>query len=181
MRPASAWLGAVMLVSLAAGCDESSGAGAQLVELGPLVFEVPLDWQRHDSARPGATTAMWTPQTNDRKESVTVIRTDRPDSAVGKPSVTTVQQQLVTAQQALRNARIARVQPVTTAHGLAGAQVELAYRPSGVERDYRRVHVVLVEDDATLIHVLYTAADPGEQRGGLQHVLDTLRTRGGQS
>lgn len=171
-----------VLVLAVGGCWESSGSPTQLVDLGPLSFEVPVEWQRKDEARTRALTSMWTPPSNARKESVTVIRTARPHAGTGStPAIETLPQQLVSAQQSLHEARISRVTPVTTVHGLRGTRVDLSYKPNGVDRTYRRVHVALVEDESTLIHVLYTAASPDDGLTAVQGVLDTIRSSGGQS
>src|SRR5690606_13992111 len=45
------------LVLVLGSCWESSGSTTQLVELGPLSFEVPVDWQRKDEARARALTS----------------------------------------------------------------------------------------------------------------------------
>ncbi len=172
----------VAAVVVVAGCRDSSAPPSQAVEMGPLSFEVPAEWKRTDGSRPGSTMAVWTPVANQRKESVTVIRTRRPaPTRAAETSIASVQQQLVSAQASLREARISRVMPTTTTKGFDGSRIDLAYKPNGVERSYQRVHVVLVEDDTTLIHVLYTAAVTDEHVGALQLVLDTLRRKGDPS
>lgn len=168
------------LIVLLAACNEDSGPPSQLVELGKLTFEVPLDWKRTDGIRPGTLTAAWTPPKNDRQESVTVVRTHRSGPPSGNAAAST-QQLLVSAQRSLRDAKIASLSPVTTMRGLSGSRVDVRFKPNGVERAYRRVHVVLVENEHTLIHVLYTAANPDKDLTALHLVLDTIKSSGDPS
>lgn len=174
MRTRAAIAVVVALAAAGPGCQDTP-IPSQHVELGRLSFEVPADWRRHDGWRDGALTASWTPPTNERKESVTVIRASHPDRRPAASILATIQQQLVSAQASLRGARIGRVQPLTTDKGLAGARLDVGFQPNGIEQRYRRVHVVLIEDAATLVHVLYTAADPRPDQDVVQLVLDTLK------
>ena len=173
-----AWAALVACAMLGAACGGSLLAGPDTEEatLGALTFDVPAGWRRTDAIGPGTATAVWTPEANARKESVTVIRSERELRDV-RTHGTTIEQLLVSAQRGLRDARPSRVTGVTTAHGLAGARIEVSFTPGELNRTYRRVHVVLVDGPA-LIHVLYTAASPDESAEALQVVLDSLRRAG---
>ena len=164
---------ALLLATLAAGCQDTDGPASQEVQLGALTFEVPADWQRHDAHQPGALTSVWTPTPNPRHESVTVVRADRPTHRADA-GADVVGPQLVTASKALPGARLLRYAPLSTGTGFAGARVDLRFRPAGVTRDYQRTHVVLVEDAATLVHVIYTAEAPDPAGKATQLVLGSL-------
>jgi hypothetical protein len=73
---------------------------------------------------------------------------------------------------ALPDAHVTRLAPITTQQGLVGARIELDYAPPGTRLRYHRVHAVLVDGDA-LVHVLYTALDPDAD--ALRLVLATIR------
>jgi len=49
---------ALLLATLAAGCQDADGPASQEVQLGALTFEVPADWRRHDAHEPGALTSV---------------------------------------------------------------------------------------------------------------------------
>ena len=68
----------------------SSGSQGQPAKLGTLLFEAPTDWKRVDTTSNGSMTSVWTPDSsaNDRKESVTVIRSELPPR--GKPGSTPI-------------------------------------------------------------------------------------------
>ena len=163
---------ALLGLIIVTGCSDSSGSESQVAQLGPVSFEIPEPWRRSDTSRPGSMTSVWTPPSNARKESVSVIRSER-----SQASLRQIEQQLVGAQQSLRGGRISTVTPVTTEQGLRGSRIEVRFRPDlpGTnERMYRRIHVVLVEEDA-LIHVLYTSAMVDGDLAALDLVLATIR------
>lgn len=168
----AAWLAGV--VALAASCDGGPAIATQLAHVGPVSFEVPVGWTHTDTVRDGRVTSVWAPPDNPRKESITVIRAPR--IARGGAVAVAIGGELVTAHRGLRAARISPVVPVTTRTGLHGVQLDVRFRPGGVDRMYARTHAVLVEDAHTLIHVLYTAAAPDPDRVPLELVLETLRT-----
>src|ERR1700683_867962 len=54
-----------------------AGSSFQHVKLAHLGFDISGDWHNADSHQRGRVTSVWTPDGNERKESVTVIRTER--------------------------------------------------------------------------------------------------------
>lgn len=167
---------ALLGLLIVTGCSGSSGPESQVAQLGRVSFEIPEPWRRSDTSRLGSMTSVWTPPSNSRKESVSVIRSER-SQASRASSLPQIEQQLVSAQQSLRGGRISTVTPVTTEQGLRGSRIEVRFKPDvpGTnEQVYRRIHVVLVEEDA-LIHVLYTSAMADGDLAALDLVLATIR------
>jgi hypothetical protein len=162
----------LMLVAVAAGCSSSDSIAIQSVEVASLAFDIPADWQRHDANRRGVAISEWVPEDNERKESVTVIRTET-SPAVAKADVSALTPLLAAAQKSLPQVRASRVTPVTTARGLSGARIEVDFIPPGMKQSYHRIHVVLVDGSGALVHVLYTARSPN--RKALDLVLDSIR------
>ena len=168
---------------LAASCGGSlsSGAEGQPAKLGSLSFEVPADWTRTDTTVEGSMTSVWTPDpsANSRKESVTVIRSEL-SGPRGKPALAMIDRLLAGAQGTLRGAKISPVTSITTDQGLTGRWIEISFQPSSSSQRYRRIHVILVDADASaLVHVLYTAATPEEGLDAFHLVLDTIRRQEG--
>lgn len=161
---------ALVLVALVA-CGRSSSR--QRVDFAHLTFELPGDWGHHDASRRGVVTGVWTPKDNERKESVTVIRSElAPVTAHGDPAA--LSQLIEGAQAALVDAQVSKPIAVKTQSGLSGVRIDVSYLPPGARERYHRVHVVLV-DGSSLIHVLYTAKSPDPQLTALDSVLGTIR------
>jgi hypothetical protein len=163
----------VRRLALLAGLAACGGSSNQRISFAHLTFEVPDGWGHKDTSRRGVATTVWTPDENDRKESITVIRTDEvPVAAQAGDAV--LGQYLEDAQKGLPDARVAPVTTVHTRLGLMGVRTEVDYVPPGLRDRYHRVHVVLV-DGRSLVHVIYTArtGDPGHE--ALNGVLATIR------
>jgi hypothetical protein len=159
--------------ALAIGC---SGPSNQHVRLGSLGFDVPGGWHNVDEVRRGVVTSVWTPDGNDRKESVTVIRTELAPN-VANASAGLVAQLAEQAQRSLTDARITQAVALSTAGGLSGVRIEVDYVPPGLHERYHRVHIVLV-DKRTLVHVLYTAHEPDAHSEAFNLVLRSIREEG---
>jgi hypothetical protein len=160
-----------LLTAVLAACG-SGEIARQHVQLGSLTFDVPADWQRGDTTRRGIATAIWSPGDNERKETITVTRSELvPATAAAGPAL--LEQLLARASQ-LPDAHRSETKQVTTQQGLQGARVELDYTPPNSRLRYHRVHVVLADGDA-LVHVLYTALDPDRDLDALRLVLATIR------
>jgi hypothetical protein len=159
-------------LALIAGLAACSGSSGQKVSFAHLVFEVPTGWDHKDTSRRDVATTVWTPDDNDRKESITVIRTDEVP-VVANAGEATLRQYLANAQAGLPGARVTPVKAVHTKLGLSGVSTTVDYVPPGMRDHYHRVHVVLV-DGTSLVHVIYTArtADPSHE--ALNGVLSTI-------
>ncbi len=166
------------LVALAA-CGNGNASyperDTQHAKLGSLGFEVPSEWHNELTTQPGLDSVTWTPAatSNERKESVVVIRSERSPiiSKAGQPAL---ERMLAGAQKSLRNARISTVTPITTGEGLTGARIEVDYVPPGLAATYHRVHVMVL-DGSAVINVLYTARDPDPNLEVLDIVLASIR------
>lgn len=158
-----------LAIATTVACNSASN-NRQHVRFASLAFDVPGDWRHIDTTRRGIVTSIWSPQDNDGKESVTVIRTDLAPSAAraGAPTL----ERLLESANAL-DAQHTDATSVTTQNGLAGARIETDYVPPGMERSYHRVHVVLVDGHA-LVHVMYTAARADRSMEALNMVLTSI-------
>lgn len=152
-------------------CGDSSIA-TQRAQVAQLSFDVPAEWERHDANRRAVEISEWTPDENPRKESLTIIRSQT-SPAVAKAGVPALLPLLAQAQKSLPNVHASRVQPVTTARGLSGARVDLDFVPPGSKVSYHRTHLVFVDSQGALVHVLYTAQHPNAK--AFEVVLDSLR------
>jgi hypothetical protein len=163
---------AVFLTLLVAcGSNEPSREHATLAS---LHFDVPSEWQRTDSNQRGVQQSEWKPADNDRKETITIIRSER-SPAVAKAEVATLEQLLAIAQRSLRGIRASKPKPIATSHGMAGARIDVEFLPTSAADRYHRVHVVLADKGGALVHVMYTARTPDPELRALSIVLDTLR------
>jgi hypothetical protein len=165
-----------MSSALVCACADGAGIARDRAQLGSLRFDVPAAWQRTDQTRSGVATAMWQPANNERKESITVIRTEM-SPAVAKAGSVAIEPYLAHAQRSLPQVRASAVTQVKTARGLVGARVDLDFVPPGQQSRYRRVHVVLV-DGSALVHVLYTAKHADVEGDAIGVVLDNLQHEG---
>ena len=66
--------------------------------------------------------------------------------------------------------------PIRTKHGIAAVRVDGKFVASGSNASYARSHVVFADGDS-LVHVIYTSADP--DLGVLDLVLDHLARKAG--
>ena len=114
---------------------------------------------------------MWTPENNARKESVTVIRSER-SGATASAGLAKLADLIVESQGS--GAKVSTPRPFVTTSGLRGVRVEVAYVPPGMTHEYQRVHVVLV-DGSTLVHVMYTALTSDPALDALNVVLGSIR------
>ncbi|MFN0249826.1 MAG: hypothetical protein ACKV2T_23285 [Kofleriaceae bacterium] len=161
----------LLLLGLLVGCASNEPMASRVESLGPLTFDVPSDWARQDFVSGGTSTSVWTPTSNERKESIAVIRVER---GAMKVKGATLEALVESAQGSLQNARIARIERVSTSRGFSGAKASLSFTPSGKATAYHRVQATLVDGDA-LVHVFYTAVEPDDTVEPFTLVVDSLR------
>jgi len=157
----------------AAGCA-SSPPSTEHATLDGLAYEVPAGWQSQDLSDRRARVVVWSPASNPRKESVTVIRT-KPLPALAKAGDPRISQLLEQAQRGLPRAQFGMPIRFTTKHGFVGVRVhgELVPALAG-EHPYRRIHAVLVDAaTSSLVHVLYTGIIADD--AAFETVIDHLR------
>ena len=159
---------AIALVAVAA-CN--NGESRQHIQLAHLGFDVPGDWHSNETNQEGLVTSVWTPDDNSRKESVTVIRSER-SSEVAKAGLATLESLLASAQTP--GAKASPATEVRTPQGLSGVRIDVDYVPPGLKASYHRVHVVLV-DGSSLVHVFYTALSPDSNLEAFNAVLSSIR------
>lgn len=159
----------LLLAVAVSACGGSSSY--QHVRIAQLGFDIPGEWHAQDTTWRGLVTSTWTPEDNDAKESLVVMRSER-SPVVATAGAATIQRLLVAAQPP--GARMSPLKPVVTAHGFAGTRVDLDFTPAGLRERYHRVHIVLV-DGESLVHVLYTARRPDEAQRTLNIILASIR------
>jgi hypothetical protein len=165
-------LAVMAVLALIAGCVTSKEPLATRSErLGPLAFEIPNDWKRTDAVNGSARTSVWTPATNERKESISILRIER---AANKVQGTPIDELVAAMQGSLRDAKTSGIERINTSRGLAGARVTVQFTPRMLSAPYQRVQATLLDGDA-LIHVFYTAAEPDHALEAFTAVLDSLR------
>lgn len=165
----------ITAIALVAGC--SSSPATQAARLDKVAFDVPVEWKRTDTTVEKLRAVVWTPETNARKESVTVIRTERTDPSRFDER-TSLRRLLVSAHAGTGTLRASPVTDVVTEQGLTGSRIEADILAGPQNQRYRRVHVVLVDGagpSPALIHVIYTAANPDRDLTELNLVLRTVR------
>ena len=138
----------VVVAIVAIGCGAHRGSQ----DLGPLTFDVPTDWTRSDTQIRGVTTAVFGPEVNARKETITVTRTELVPNVAGA-DMSTIARYLEAAQRGLPGAKPASAVPLTSDD--LTVRVDVDFTPPGATRSYHRIHAVFAEHGA-----LYTAVDP---------------------
>lgn len=154
-----------------ASCGSGSG---NHVEVGSVSFDLPQSWRQTDSSKGKATPmGVFAPETNDAKETITVIRA--PLGPIAEHyGAERLGRFLEGAQRTLPDARASHLTAVSTEHGLAGMRIDVDFARRGTSERYHRIHVVLADGQA-LVHVMYTARTPDTDLKSLQLVLDSLR------
>ncbi len=160
-----------VLVALVVACASTEPMPSRTDHLGPLTFDVPADWTRVDSVNGGMRTSVWTPSSNERKESISVVRIER---AALKVKGTTLEALVESAQGSLQGARIAKIAKVTSSRGLTGVRASVSFTPRLQTTTYHRTQATLIDGDA-LIHIFYTAVDPDDTVEPFTMVLDSIR------
>lgn len=157
------------------GCS-SSGPSLEKATIGRLTFGTPSGWAKRDLSNPQRAMFEWAPSTdeNERKESLTVVRADRP--ATAKSTQEQLQQMLAGAQRGMVGASFSAPHPFTTRHGLRGVRIDGDFVvPQAAGARYRRIHAVIV-DGTSLVNVLYTAREP--DRETFEAVVDSFFREG---
>lgn len=145
---------------LAASCATTAPAVMTRVRVDQVTVEVPNGWVRSDQSRDGLVTAIYAPEAkdNERKESITVMRTERVP-AVAHDGLDTIRRLLTDAEAGLRDAKASSAIPTKTTSGLSGVSISVDFVQPELRRRYHREHAVFV-DGSSLVHVIYTAEDP---------------------
>jgi len=164
----------LVLVAALAACNTDTSR--ERVDFANLSFDVPAGWTQHAEHVRGIATGVWTPEHNDKKESITILRTELAPATAGA-SASTLGALAEAAAAPLGATHVSRATPITTSSGLSGVRIESDYVPHDVHASYHRVHVVLV-DGHSLVHVLYTARSADPSLSALDVVLDSIREEG---
>lgn len=140
---------AILVVLLVACADKPREM--TLARVGNLDYAVPEGWAMRDVSQNGQTILVWTPADNDRKQSITVIRT-APMPHLRNASKDYLASKLgQTLRQPGRN--------VVTKQGLDAARTDGRFTPRGMAATYARSHLTVFDGDS-LTHFIYTAQQP---------------------
>ena len=157
----------VVLLVVAIGCASSAPA-LDKATIGRLTFGAPSGWEAHDLSNPQRAMWQWIPgdhDNNEGKESLVVIRSDRPTMA----KATTSQLQRLLREAQPHESTFATPSSFTTRHGYRGVRIEGEF--SAATARYRRIHAVFVDGTAT-VNVIYTARVLDRER--FDAVLDSF-------
>lgn len=164
----------LLVMSLLAACS-SDGTEVERAKLGTISFNVPAGWHRVDGDRPGVVSAEWRPVDNTRKESILVIRS-KAFAVAATSTREDLEQLLVKSHATARN--VTSPTHLSTPLGKDVVRVEFDFQPPNTSQSYHRVHV-LMRDDDSIVHVLYTARTPDEDLAELRFLLDSVRREQG--
>jgi hypothetical protein len=159
----------ILAIAVSSACSSND---VQVVHVRSVAFELPAGWSRTEVVEPGATSIVWTPVENDRKESIAIIYSDE-NAAVAMSGTATLQRLMAIAQTGLPNVRASNPAPLTTMHGLSGVSQQLEFVPLESTAKYYRSHAVF-SDGKAMVHVLYTARSPDASRETFNAVLRTI-------
>jgi len=132
----------VVALSLSSGCASSSPS-LEKASIGNLSFGTPSGWTSRDVSNPQRKMFEWSPADNERKESLTVIRSDRP--AMAKASQAQLQHLMRDAQRAMPEATFSAPLSFTTRHGFQGVRIEGSFTAPVAGARYRRIHAAFVD------------------------------------
>lgn len=163
----------IALALLGASC--SSSRTIDFATLGNLSYAVPTGWSSQPIADQRITMVQWTPDDNDAKESMMIMRTS-PRAALAKAGPPYLVRLLAEAQTGLAKGSFSKPSSVRTQHGFVGARLEGTFVPTGQSQPYHRIHAVVVDGDS-LVHVMYTAKVPDPE--AFEIVLDSLTRKAG--
>lgn len=158
---------------LALGCA-GDGRETRSASIDGLAYSVPAEWQSKNQSEHQTKIALWTPDDNDRKESVAIVRT-RAMPALVHADFQRIQQLLSDAQKNLPRGSFGVASRFKSQHGLTGARIAGSFVPDGGVVHYHRFHAVVIDRDS-LVHVIYTATDANQSTFDL--VLDSLARKG---
>jgi len=146
------------------GCG---GSGPNLDQTAVSNFDlgVPHGWVKKDFTTRSRQMLQWTPEDNDGKESIVIVRADRPSGA---------KSDLGSLLAKAQHSRFAFLKPTTfeTDNGVVGSKIEGSMVVN--EKTYHRIHAVFV-DDTSLVNVIYTAKDL--DRENFDAVINSLRKK----
>ncbi len=107
---------AALLILGAVACG-----GAEEIEkqhVASVSFDMLGSWHRHDVTQRGRQTAEWQPESNDRHEALTIVRTEL-SPQVARADAAYLRRLLAQAQSSLPQVHVSEVAPIVTANGLA--------------------------------------------------------------
>lgn len=163
----------LVLSVLAVACsDRGPDVSWQRVE--GLEYAVPVGWTVRDQSEQMRKILVWTPDENESKETVTVIRTQ--PLALTQVGLPRMRGLLAAASNGLPSGSFSAPSDVQTSRGLVGMRVDGQFVPPGTSSPYRRIHVVVL-DGTSLVHVLYTSKDLAADPEALHVVLDSLHRK----
>lgn len=158
----------LFVVALLIGACADKPREMTSANLGNIEYAVPEGWAMRDASQNGQTILIWTPSDNDRKQSITVIRTQPMPHLVNASKEYLASKLGQTLKQPGRS--------LVTKRGLDAARADGRFTPRGMAATYMRSHAVVFDGDA-LVHLIYTAKDPDREVFDL--VLDHVARKAG--
>ncbi len=156
-------------LAVASACNSES---VQRDSIAQTDYMVPSSWHAVKSATRTSATVVWTPESNPRRESISIVASPI-DEALAQSGPAALGPLVARAQGALGRVATPSVQPISNEHGLSGVEVQVDFTPPGQTTRYHRVHAALL-DGNRVIHVLYTAADPDAALTNFKLVVASL-------
>jgi len=120
-----------------------------------LAYDAPAEWMSTEARTRESITTVWTPKTNERKESITVIRAKAHLRAADQ-NTAFLGRLLVEAQRAIPHHSITSPSSTVRLGTIDGVMLEIDFTPRGLAQRYHRIHAVALEGDE-LVHVFYTS------------------------
>jgi hypothetical protein len=163
----------VVLLAVLVACS-SSEPNIEAAQFDDYRLFLPEGWTSKDLSLRGKPMLEWTPVDNKRKESLSLLRVERP--ALAKAGVGKIRELVVTAQRGLPSGRFSPATIFATKTGLVGVRIEGDFIPEGQSRRYRRMHATVIDGASTLLHFSYTSLDPDPR--AFELALGTLTRKG---
>jgi hypothetical protein len=151
------------LIALTLVACASSDPPLEHATIGSLEYGAPSGWVSRDLSGRNLPSFEWTPLDNEHKQSITIVRRERPIASSSRQLGALV-------ASAQPTGRFGAPNQITTKSGLRGVRIEGAFARGSTT--YHRIHAVLV-DGSSLVHVIYTAREP--DRETFDAVVDSFR------
>jgi hypothetical protein len=162
-----------LLLAFILGCSSSSPSEPTQT-LGDLEYApLPSSWNHRDTKEISRLVSRWTPEENNNKESISIIRTGAPAN-VKSATPAQLEAMLADAQRSLSAPSVRVPTMAKTKQGLQEIEIVADFVPPGLKDSYHRVHAMIVDGDV-LIHVLYTARTPDPELAMFHQVVDSIR------
>ena len=167
---------ALTLAACLAGCGTATPQ-TQDGHLAEFRFVVPSGWKKHQVNAGSREVSRWVPESNDGKESISLIRTALRSDVHTRDSAALLEL-LGDAQRSLPHGQFGQASRLSTSNGMRTLVVAGDFEPAGTTHRYHRVHALVI-DGSAVVHVLYTAETPDPDLKVFHAVVDSLHREEG--